>query len=117
MNYIFFLDNFPWSRAFFLDPYHFFLLAFLVEIRWEFIKENKNVRKHAFVQESDQEKQKDQESDIEKRKKITVKKKGRKHALNHESEQENKKKLSFFLDYFLGRERVFFRFSYILPHI
>ena len=56
MNYIFFLDNFPWSRAFFLDPYHFFLLAFLVEIRWEFIKENKNVRKHAFVQESDQEK-------------------------------------------------------------
>ena len=37
-------------------------------------------------------------------------KKTRKHTLDQESDQEKKKKLSFFLDRFLGREPVFFSF-------
>ena len=48
--------------------------------RWEFIKENKTVRK----QELDQESKK-------------TRKKERKHVLDQESVQEKKKKLSFFL--------------------
>ena len=35
-------------------------------------------------------------------------KKTRKQELDQESDQEKKKKLSFFLDYFLGRVLVFF---------
>ena len=37
-------------------------------------------------------------------------KKTRKQELEQESDQENKKKLSFFLDHFLGRVLVFFLF-------
>ena len=48
---------------------------------WEFIKENKKVRKK------------------------------RKHAFDQERDQEKKKKLSFFLERFLGRERFSFFFS------
>ena len=73
-------------------------------------QESKKIRKHAFDQESDEEKKKkerkhalDQESDQEKT--ITAKKE-RKHGLDQESDQEKKKKLSFFL----GRECVFFLF-------
>ena len=41
-------------------------------------------------------------------------KKTRKHAFDQESGQEKMKKLSFFLDRFLGRELVFLLFSYFL---
>ena len=61
-------------------------------------QESKKTRKHAFDQESDQEKTKNDNG---------KKKKKRKHNLD----QEKKKKL--FLDCFLGRERVFFRFFLI----
>ena len=58
-------------------------------LRWEFIKENKKVRKQEKTQESDQEKKRentfDQESGQEKT--VTVKKKRKKHALDQESYQ------------------------------
>ena len=66
-------------------------------LRWEFIKENKKTR-------------------FQPRKRSRKKKKVRKHALNQESDQEEKKN-NFFLfvfDHFLGRELVFFLFSYFL---
>ena len=64
--------------------------------RWEFIKENKTVRK----QELDQESKK-------------TRKKERKHVLDQESVQEKKKKLSFFLIGFF----VEFFFSFINSHL
>ena len=61
-----------------------------INLRWEFIQENKKVKKkHAFDQESDQEKRK---------RTITVKKKGRKHALEQrkvkkkDNDQEKRRK-------------------------
>ena len=69
----------------------------LQNLVWEFVKENKKVRK--------KKQDLDQESDQEKKGK-----KERKHALDQESDQEIKKKLSFFLEHFLGRKRVFFLF-------
>ena len=66
--------------------------------RWEFIKENKTVRKQELDQESNQENKKE-----------------RKHALDQESVQEEKKKLSFFLDRFLGRVLVFF-YKFLTHH-
>ena len=59
-------------------------------LRWEFIKENKKVRKKELDQERDQEK--------------------RKQELDQESDQEKKKVFSFILK----RERVFFFFSWPL---
>ena len=71
-----------------------FFGAIFVGQRWEFIKENKTVRKQELDLESDQENMK----------------KERKQELDQESDQENKKKLSFFLDHFLARVLVFFLF-------
>ena len=63
-------------------------------------QENKKTRKHTLDQESDQEKKDNGQE--------------KKHALDQESDQEKNRKLSFFLDRFLGRERVFFLYSYFL---
>ena len=52
-----------------------------LELRWKFIKENKKVRTRP-----------------------------RKRSRKQELDQEKKKKLSFFLDHFLGRVLVFFLF-------
>ena len=60
-------------------------------LRWEFIKENKKVRKQELDQESDQEKKKTR---------TRPRKRSRKQELDIESDQE-KRKLSFFLDHFL----------------
>ena len=63
-------------------------------LRWEFIKENKKVRKQELDQESEQKK--------------TTRTRPRKRSRKQESDQEKKKKLSFFLDHFLDRVLVFF---------
>ena len=78
-------------------------------------QESEKTRKHAFDQESDQEKKKE---------KLSTKKAIRKNDNGHEKKKENthsskrttrqKENFSFFLDHFLGRERVFFSFFHFL---
>ena len=94
-----------------------FFGAIFVGQRWEFIKENKTVRKQELDLESDQENMK----------------KERKQELDQESDQENKKVFlfflvksvfsffffdrSFFLDCFLGRQHVFFFFFFLIAFL
>ena len=69
-------------------------------LRWEFIKDNKKVRKHTFDQESDEDKKKKRKKTCspprkQSRKNENGQEKKRKHALDQE------KKTSFFFPYFL----------------
>ena len=93
-------------------------------------QEGKKTRKHAFYQESDQEKKKkrqrsrkkerkhalDQESDQEKKnKRQRSRKKERKHAFYQESDQEKKKNFLLFLIVFLmgSWARTYFLFFFL----
>ena len=77
-----FLVKHIWSWSSWYDPKFRTNINIGVQLRWEFKKEKKwKVGKHAFDQESDQEK---------KKKAITVKKKRKNHALDQESKIQEK---------------------------
>ena len=85
--------------------------------RWEFIKENKKVRKQELDQESEQE-NKNTRTQPRKRSRKQENKNSAKKAIKktrkQELDQEKKKKNFFFLDHFLGRVLVFLLSCFLL---